>query len=186
MENHQHYVQGVAWDPLGHYVCSQSNDRTCKVGVHVCTRVHARGLACVHALSHGYGCMCCGVSWVRACTVTRVWLHVLWCLMGACMHTTPAHVRPGGEVLTAPAPCCTGVRPQATGCGQKGLAGAHQLRGGAARVCSRCQHKQARVHRWVTSPCSVRGSLECDACAACDPARHPVMCTHAAAHWPMA
>eukprot|EP00983_Pelagomonas_calceolata_P129843 1161640-Pelagomonas_calceolata.AAC.9 len=31
MENHQHYVQGVAWDPLGHYVCSQSNDRTCKV-----------------------------------------------------------------------------------------------------------------------------------------------------------
>ena len=32
LENHQHYVQGVAWDPLGRYLCSQSNDRTCKVG----------------------------------------------------------------------------------------------------------------------------------------------------------
>ncbi|GAX74420.1 hypothetical protein CEUSTIGMA_g1869.t1 [Chlamydomonas eustigma] len=31
LENHAHYVQGVAWDPLGHYVVSQSNDRTCKI-----------------------------------------------------------------------------------------------------------------------------------------------------------
>lgn len=24
-------MQGVTWDPLGHYIISQSNDRTCKV-----------------------------------------------------------------------------------------------------------------------------------------------------------
>ncbi len=31
LENHTHYVQGVAFDPWGHYVVSQSNDKTCRV-----------------------------------------------------------------------------------------------------------------------------------------------------------
>jgi len=52
MESHQHYVQGVAWDPLGHYVCSQSNDRTCKVGRFVCVCV------CVHVHVHVHVHVC--------------------------------------------------------------------------------------------------------------------------------
>lgn len=31
LEGHQHYVQGVAWDPLGHMLLTLSNDRTAKV-----------------------------------------------------------------------------------------------------------------------------------------------------------
>lgn len=36
LDNHQHYVQGVTWDPLGHTVVTQSADRTCKVGLQGC------------------------------------------------------------------------------------------------------------------------------------------------------
>jgi WD40 repeat protein len=28
---HRHYVQGVAWDPLGYWVASQSADRTARI-----------------------------------------------------------------------------------------------------------------------------------------------------------
>ncbi|XP_062196758.1 chromatin assembly factor 1 subunit FAS2 homolog [Phragmites australis] len=31
LEGHLHYVQGVAWDPLGEYIASLSSDRTCKI-----------------------------------------------------------------------------------------------------------------------------------------------------------
>jgi WD40 repeat protein len=31
LEGHLHYVQGVAWDPLGQYIASLSSDRTCKI-----------------------------------------------------------------------------------------------------------------------------------------------------------
>jgi len=31
LDSHLHYVQGVTWDPLGHYVASLSSDRTCRV-----------------------------------------------------------------------------------------------------------------------------------------------------------
>ncbi|EES13221.1 hypothetical protein BDA96_07G008800 [Sorghum bicolor] len=31
IEGHLHYVQGVAWDPLGQYIASLSSDRTCKI-----------------------------------------------------------------------------------------------------------------------------------------------------------
>ncbi|XP_039137574.1 chromatin assembly factor 1 subunit FAS2 homolog isoform X2 [Dioscorea cayenensis subsp. rotundata] len=33
LDGHLHYVQGVAWDPLGQYVASLSSDRTCRVYV---------------------------------------------------------------------------------------------------------------------------------------------------------
>lgn len=33
LDGHLHYVQGVSWDPLGHYVASLSSDRTCRVYV---------------------------------------------------------------------------------------------------------------------------------------------------------
>lgn len=33
LDSHCHYVQGVAWDPLGKYVASLSSDRTCRVYV---------------------------------------------------------------------------------------------------------------------------------------------------------
>lgn len=31
LDAHAHYVQGVAWDPLGKYVSSLSSDRTCRI-----------------------------------------------------------------------------------------------------------------------------------------------------------
>lgn len=31
LDSHFHYVQGVAWDPLGKYVASLSSDRTCRI-----------------------------------------------------------------------------------------------------------------------------------------------------------
>lgn len=31
LDAHAHYVQGVAWDPLGKYVASISSDRTCRI-----------------------------------------------------------------------------------------------------------------------------------------------------------
>ena len=31
LDAHAHYVQGVAWDPLGKYVTSLSSDRTCRI-----------------------------------------------------------------------------------------------------------------------------------------------------------
>lgn len=31
LDGHLHYVQGVSWDPLGHYVASLSSDRTCRI-----------------------------------------------------------------------------------------------------------------------------------------------------------
>lgn len=31
LDAHAHYVQGVAWDPLGKYVASLSSDRTCRI-----------------------------------------------------------------------------------------------------------------------------------------------------------
>lgn len=33
LDAHLHYVQGVAWDPLGQYVASLSSDRTCRIYV---------------------------------------------------------------------------------------------------------------------------------------------------------
>lgn len=34
MEDHKHYVQGVAWDPLHKYLASQSADRSCRIYKH--------------------------------------------------------------------------------------------------------------------------------------------------------
>lgn len=31
MADHRHYVQGVAWDPAGQFLVTQSGDRTCRV-----------------------------------------------------------------------------------------------------------------------------------------------------------
>ncbi|KAL5220525.1 hypothetical protein ABZP36_025238 [Zizania latifolia] len=31
LDGHLHYVQGVAWDPLGQYIASLSSDRTCRI-----------------------------------------------------------------------------------------------------------------------------------------------------------
>lgn len=31
LDSHCHYVQGVAWDPLGKYIASLSSDRTCRI-----------------------------------------------------------------------------------------------------------------------------------------------------------
>lgn len=31
LRDHKHYVQGVAWDPLGVYVASLSSDRSCRI-----------------------------------------------------------------------------------------------------------------------------------------------------------
>lgn len=34
LEDHNHFVQGVAWDPLSRHIISQSADRTCRYGRH--------------------------------------------------------------------------------------------------------------------------------------------------------
>ena len=31
LKDHMHYVQGIAWDPIGQYIASISNDRTCRI-----------------------------------------------------------------------------------------------------------------------------------------------------------
>jgi WD40 repeat protein len=31
LKDHMHYVQGIAWDPIGQYFASISNDRTCRI-----------------------------------------------------------------------------------------------------------------------------------------------------------
>ncbi|VDN13605.1 unnamed protein product [Dibothriocephalus latus] len=31
LRDHKHYVQGVAWDPLGDFVATMSSDRTCRI-----------------------------------------------------------------------------------------------------------------------------------------------------------
>lgn len=31
LNDHLHYVQGVAWDPVGQYVATVSGDRTCRI-----------------------------------------------------------------------------------------------------------------------------------------------------------
>lgn len=57
-EDHGHYVQGVAWDPLGHFVVSQSSDRTCRVYSRPLTTQKLKGkpspnLTFQHVLSKG-------------------------------------------------------------------------------------------------------------------------------------
>lgn len=41
LEGHKSYVKGIAWDPIGKYLASQSDDRTVKVGALCETRISA-------------------------------------------------------------------------------------------------------------------------------------------------
>ena len=41
LEGHKSYVKGIAWDPIGKYLASQSDDRTVKVGARCETRIVA-------------------------------------------------------------------------------------------------------------------------------------------------
>ncbi|CAL1409294.1 unnamed protein product [Linum trigynum] len=55
LDAHQHYVQGVAWDPLGKYVASLSSDRTCRVYANK-TKTKAKGVpeksyVCQHVIT---------------------------------------------------------------------------------------------------------------------------------------
>ena len=34
LNNHQHFVQGVTWDPAGKFIASTSSDRTCRIYAH--------------------------------------------------------------------------------------------------------------------------------------------------------
>ena len=38
LEGHKSYVKGIAWDPIGKYLASQSDDRTVKVGGQFCSQ----------------------------------------------------------------------------------------------------------------------------------------------------
>lgn len=54
LDTHAHYVQGVAWDPLGKYVASLSSDRTCRV--YISKPLKSKGVerinyACKHVIS---------------------------------------------------------------------------------------------------------------------------------------
>ncbi|KAL5053278.1 hypothetical protein RYX36_033960 [Vicia faba] len=54
LDTHAHYVQGVAWDPLGKYVASLSSDRTCRVYIskpHKTKGIERINYACKHVIS---------------------------------------------------------------------------------------------------------------------------------------
>jgi chromatin assembly factor 1 subunit B len=46
LDDHVHYIQGVAWDPMGQFVCTQSVDRSCRVyGMHKTAKAKGKGKA---------------------------------------------------------------------------------------------------------------------------------------------
>ncbi|XP_021713903.1 chromatin assembly factor 1 subunit FAS2-like [Chenopodium quinoa] len=53
LDGHQHYVQGVAWDPLSKFVASLSSDRTCRIYVNKPQKakgVEKMNYACQHVI----------------------------------------------------------------------------------------------------------------------------------------
>lgn len=52
LDGHLHYVQGVAWDPLGHYVASLSSDRTCRVYVNKPQKTKSKGPKMLNFVPH--------------------------------------------------------------------------------------------------------------------------------------
>ncbi|KAF5204226.1 Chromatin assembly factor 1 subunit fas2, partial [Thalictrum thalictroides] len=52
LADHLHYVQGVAWDPLGHYVASLSSDRTCRIYVNKPQKTKSKGPKMINFVSH--------------------------------------------------------------------------------------------------------------------------------------
>ncbi|KAK4416717.1 Chromatin assembly factor 1 subunit FAS2 [Sesamum alatum] len=54
LDAHFHYVQGVAWDPLGKYAASLSSDRTCRIYINKPSKtkgVEKTNYACQHIIS---------------------------------------------------------------------------------------------------------------------------------------
>lgn len=54
LDAHFHYVQGVAWDPLGKYAASLSSDRTCRIYVNKPSKakgVDRSNYVCQHVIS---------------------------------------------------------------------------------------------------------------------------------------
>ncbi|XP_027191626.1 chromatin assembly factor 1 subunit FAS2 isoform X3 [Cicer arietinum] len=54
LDTHAHYVQGVAWDPVGQYVASLSSDRTCRIYInkpHKSKGVEKINYVCKHVIS---------------------------------------------------------------------------------------------------------------------------------------
>lgn len=54
LDAHFHYVQGVAWDPLGKYAASFSSDRTCRIYVNKPSKakgVERSNYVCLHVIS---------------------------------------------------------------------------------------------------------------------------------------
>lgn len=52
LDGHLHYVQGVAWDPLGQYVASLSSDRTCRVYVNKPQKTKSKGPKMLNFVPH--------------------------------------------------------------------------------------------------------------------------------------
>lgn len=117
LENHQHYVQGVAWDPLGHYVVSQSNDRTCRLycprPIPAAAGKKSAGAAAVGAVgADGYGAQ----PPLPACAVTAKELMPHATLSKATVSVTAGG---GGGVTAGPCtpPRAPGVAGQGVGQG---------------------------------------------------------------------
>lgn len=54
LDAHFHYVQGVAWDPLGKYAASLSSDRTCRIYINKPSKtkgVEKTNYVCQHIIS---------------------------------------------------------------------------------------------------------------------------------------
>ncbi|PNX87428.1 chromatin assembly factor 1 subunit FAS2-like protein, partial [Trifolium pratense] len=47
LDTHAHYVQGVAWDPLGKYIASLSSDRTCRIYINGLSHTWTSGVIVV-------------------------------------------------------------------------------------------------------------------------------------------
>lgn len=54
LDTHSHYVQGVAWDPVGKFITSLSSDRTCRIYVNKPSKTKGNeriNYVCQHVIS---------------------------------------------------------------------------------------------------------------------------------------
>ena len=88
LDGHQHYVQGVAWDPLSKYVTSLSSDRTCRIYVNKPQRTkdtERMNYVCQHVISKmerqtadDAKVGICLFSWNTLASVLSIKIHEIW------------------------------------------------------------------------------------------------------------
>jgi len=109
LSGHRHYVQGVAWDPLGRYVISMAADRTCRVHA---VKLPAPGRKnAVAAQQHGPPpCSASAKDLALVCAIAK---RALTPAAGGGRDQDPQRAE-GEEGAAAAAPAATGVEPPDT------------------------------------------------------------------------